>query len=344
MKAIVKYAKGYGNLEIREVPKPEIKNTEVLIEIKASGICGSDLQHYETGDHLIIPVILGHEFSGEVVEIGKDVGGWEIGERIVSETHAQTCQECYLCKSGNYHLCKNRKGFGSSVNGAFTKYIAVPARLLHRIPDELSYPEAALLQPAADIAHAVFTMTHVTPGDTVLVLGPGPMGLLTIEFSRVIGAGKIIVAGLDEDQARLAIATQIGGDYCINVSKEDLVEKVNGLTQGRGADVVFEVSGSKAAFLAGLKAMGRRGQMIIIGVPIQAVEIDLGALQAKEQTIQSSIMSTWLDYERVIQLSRAGKISLNPLISHLLPLAEWKKGFDLALSKKACKVIFTGPG
>jgi len=342
--AIVKVAKGHGNIEIREIPKPQIQDDEVLIEIKAAGLCGSDLHHYEVGDQTAIPVVLGHEFSGSVLEMGRKVKGWKVGDRIVSETHAHICGECSLCKTGAYHLCKERKGFGSGVNGAFTQYLAVPACLLHRIPDGLSYPEAAVLQPVADIVHAVVVNSKVEAGHTVAVLGPGPMGLLTAEVARAIGAGQVIVAGLDEDQKRLEIAHAIGADHTINISKENLFERVMELTDGHGANVVFEASGSKAALVDGLKIMAKKGQMTIIGVPRQPVEIDPRALQAAEQTIKGSVMSTWPDYEQAIRLAKTGRLKLQPLITDVLPMIEWKKGFDLALAKKACKVVFTPVG
>lgn len=344
MKAIVKFAKGYGNLEIREIPKPQIKENDVLIEIKAAGVCGSDLQHYEVGDHLTIPVVLGHEFSGVVAEIGSGVRGWNLGDRVVSETHAHVCYECQLCKAGDYHLCKERKGFGSSVNGAFTQYLAVPSRLLHRIPDNITYPEATLLQPAADIVHAVITNTNLKPGNIVVVIGPGPMGLLTVEVSRAIGAGQVIVVGLDADQERMEIAKKVGADLIINGSKENVVERVREVTDGRGADVIFEVSGVKTAFLQALEILGRKGQLTIIGVPTEPVEIVPQTLQNAEQTIKGSYLSNWLDYERAIQLTKADRLQLKPLLSDVLPITEWKKGFNLALAKKACKVVFTPVG
>ena len=341
VKALVKFAKGRGNVEIREIPRPKIKKNEVLIDIKAGGICGSDLHHYEVGDQITVPVVLGHEFSGDVVEIGSEVKGWELGERIVSETHAHACYGCHLCRAGHYHLCKERKGFGSAVNGAFTQYLAVPARLLHRIPDSLDYPEATILQPAADVVHAVVANTNVKPGDTVVVIGPGPMGLLTVEVSRAVGAGQVIVVGLDRHKERMELAKKIGADFIINGSKESVVDRVNDLTDGRGANVVFEASGTKAAFLQGLEILAKKGQMTLIGVPTQPVEIDPRALQAAEQTIKGSILSTWSDYERAIQLAKTGRLQLKPLITHVVPLTEWKTGFDLALTKKGCKVVFT---
>lgn len=344
MKAIVKFARGYGNIEIREIQRPVVKEGEVLVEIKAAGICGSDLHHYEIGDQVAIPVVLGHEFSGDVVEIGSGVKGWKIGERVVSETHAYACYGCHLCQTGKYHLCKERKGFGSGVDGAFTQFIAVPARLLHRIPDHLSYPEGTIIQPAADIVNAVVTNSSLKAGDAVVVLGPGPMGLLTVEVARAAGAGRVIVVGLDADKERMDIAARIGADITINSGKEDPVERVKVLTNGRGADVVFEVTGAKGALLQGLQMLVQKGQMTIIGVHRLPVEIPIRALQRAEQSISGSAMSTWIDYERAIQLTKAGRIQLKPLITDVLPITEWQKGFDLALSKRACKVIFTPVG
>jgi 2-desacetyl-2-hydroxyethyl bacteriochlorophyllide A dehydrogenase len=315
-----------------------------MVEIKAAGICGTDLHHYEIGDQVAIPVVLGHEFSGDVIEIGKGVKGWKVGERVVSETHAHACYECYLCQTGKYHLCKERKGFGSSVDGAFTQFLAVPARLLHRIPDHLSYPEATIIQPAADMVNAVITNSSLKAGDTVVVLGPGPMGLLTVEVTRAAGAGRVIVVGLDADRERMDIAAKIGADITINSSREDPVERVKALTDARGADVVFEVTGAKTALLQGLQMLAQKGQMTIIGVHRQPVEIPIRALQRAEQSIRGSAMSTWIDYERAIQLAKSGRIQLKPLISDVLPLTEWQKGFDMALNKQACKVIFTPVG
>ena len=269
---------------------------------------------------------------------------WKLGDRVVSETHAYVCERCYLCRAGNYHLCKERKGFGSGVDGAFTQYLAVPARLLHGIPDSLSYPEATILQPAADIVHAVIGNARIRPGHTVVVLGPGPMGLLTAEVARAAGAGQVIIVGLDVDQERLKKAAEIGADVAINGSKEDVVKRVHELTEGRGADAVFEVSGARAAFLQGLELLGQKGEMTIIGVHSQLAELGIRPFQRAERVIRGSAMSTWPDYEKALQLTRAGRLQLKPLVTDVLPITEWKKAFDLALSKKACKVIFTPVG
>jgi 2-desacetyl-2-hydroxyethyl bacteriochlorophyllide A dehydrogenase len=341
MKVLVKFAEGTGNLEIREMPRPVPKDDEALVEIKAVGICGSDLQHYHSLHKITIPVVLGHEFSGDIVEVGGNVGSWSIGDRIASETHAHICKQCYLCRTLNYYLCKERKGFGSGVHGAFAKYISVPVRLLHRIPDNISYEEATVIQPAADVFHAVYTNTTITPGSNVVVFGPGPMGLLSVHFSRLLGAGRIIVVGLSSDKERMLIAKKMGADYTINLEKESLIDRVREITDGTGADVILEASGSAKAFYDGLKILAIKGQVTIIGVPTEPVELSLQELQHKEQRIQTSVMSSWPDYERVIQLIEAEKLSFSPLVTHILPIEDWEKGFELALSKKACKVVFT---
>jgi L-iditol 2-dehydrogenase len=352
MKALMKVAEGYGNLEIREIPKPEIRNDEVLIEIKAVGICGSDLHHYEHGaatgipavHQMAIPVVLGHEFTGDIVDIGGEIKGWALGDRIISETHARICGNCDLCRRGDYHLCPERKGFGAAVDGAFTQYIAVPARLLHRLPDQIDYVEGTVLQPAADVVHAVVTITDLRPGSTVAVIGPGPMGLLAAQLSRVLGAAKVIVSGLDADKARMEVSRKMGVDFIINKSREDLVKRVRELTDGTGADVVFETSGTKAGFLDALKIMAKRGQMTVIGVPTKPVEVSLEDLQLSEQRIQTSIMSTWRDYECAIKLVQGGRLDFKQIVTDVLPLTEWEKAFDLALTKQACKVVFTPIG
>ena len=164
MKALVKPAKVSGVLEVREVDDPVVTADRVLVEVKVAGICGSDVKHLHRVRHE--PVILGHEFSGEVVEVGGLVDGWRAGDRIVSETSGHICGHCRFCMTGDYHLCRERKGLGSGMDGAFTKYMVLPPRLLHGIPDGLSYDEAALVQPCADIVNAVTRKAEVYPGDT----------------------------------------------------------------------------------------------------------------------------------------------------------------------------------
>jgi L-iditol 2-dehydrogenase len=341
MKALMKMAAGIGNLEVKDVEKPRAISDTVLVEVKSVGICGSDLQYYEWRTEIKTPVVLGHEFAGEIVELGEGVKGWKIGDRVVSETSAVICGTCLYCRSGNYNLCKERKGFGSGVNGAFAKYLAVPTRLLHRLPDNLSYDEGAVVQPCADIVHAVTINAQILPGDTVVVLGSGPMGLLTTQVAKARGAGKIIVTGLGIDAGRLRIAKEVGADLTINVEVEDLIERIKQLTNGVGADVVFEVTGSGPAMMQALDTVRRQGQIIVIGVNIKPVALNMFKILENEITIQGSSMSNWKDYERAIDLISRGVIKIHPLITHKFPITEYNQAFKLLVEKKAGKILFT---
>ena len=341
MKALVKFASGYGNLEVRDVEEPKIGPEQVLVEVKAAGICGSDLHYYEGSGDIKTPIILGHEFSGDIVQVGAKVTGWAAGDRIASETSYHICGRCYFCKYGNYPLCSERKGFGSGVDGVFTKHVAVPARLLHRLPDNLSYSEGAVVQPAADIVHAVTRNARVLAGDTVVVMGPGPMGLLTAQVARAQGAGRVIVTGLTADEKRLEIAQRVGADLTINVQKEDPIKTVMDLTNGMGADVIFEITGAPAAPPQALDMIRKKGQIVIVGVHSRLVQLDMLKFLEKEAVMRASIMSNWIDYERAIGLMVIGKIRAKELITHEFPISDWKQAFSLALDKTACKVILT---
>jgi L-iditol 2-dehydrogenase len=348
MKALLKVHEGFGNLELRDIPEPTVQRNEVIVKIRATGICGSDLHHYRFGTssnpasihNIKIPVVLGHEFAGDIVEVGSDVSTWKIGDRIVSETHARYCGTCRQCRTGNYHLCVDRKGFGSSVDGSFTELLAVPARLLHLLPDNLSYPEATILQPAADIVHAIWTNSSLSTGDTVVVVGPGPMGLLAVQLSKLAGAGQVLVAGLTADAGRLKMATALGADLVVNLDEQDLSAVVREHSCGRGADAVFETSGSQAGFLAGIALLAKKGTLTVIGVHDQPVQVRLDLLQQNEQRIHTSILSTWRDYDLAITLARQGQLRLKEMVTGVFKLTEWQEAFEYALSKQGCKVVF----
>ena len=182
MKALVKYQSGDGFVELRDVKIPEIKNDEVLIRVKACGICGSDIHILHDEFKNYPPVILGHEFSGEIAEVGKKVDGWNKGDRVVSELHIEACRVCYLCRNGQAQICPKKRAIGSGSNGAFAEYMKVPTWLLHRIPESVSFEAAALTEPTAISIDAIIETGKVKPGDFVAITGPGPIGLLIDEL------------------------------------------------------------------------------------------------------------------------------------------------------------------
>lgn len=332
MKALYRVGPELGQVEIRELDEPKLSNNNVLVEVKAAGICGSDVKQYKGLTNFRAPTVMGHEFSGQIVDVGEDVEGWHAGDRIISECFPYVCGRCYYCLTGEYVHCPNKK-----VVGAFTKYVALPPSIIHRIPDTLPYDEAALVQPCADAFSAVTRNSDVLPGDTVVVLGPGPIGLFINQVARVNGAGSVIQTG--HKGVRLSIAEKIGADVTIAVEEEDTVNRVLELTDGGGADIVYEASGASSAALHAFDLVRRQGQITFMTAPSEQVPLLLGKIVSKELTVKGSLVSKWIDYERCVKLISQGSIKVKPIITHKYPLTDWKKAFDAILNKKAGKVL-----
>ena len=341
MRALVKTTEGTGNLELREVPVPQVKADEVLIRVKACGICGSDLKIQDDQHPFTPPVVIGHEFSGEIVEVGVGVTGWQKRDRVVSEQHVGACGRCRQCLTGDVFACSSKRAPGYFTDGAFAEFIKVPAWLLHRIPDKLSYVEAAFSEPSAVAAHGMLDRTGIAPEDVVLILGCGPIGLVAAKMALVSGASKVIITGIDRDEnARLAKAREIGVDHVVNVMQMDLAELVNDLTEGEGADVVIELSGALPAIKQAFQLARRLGRVGIIGQP-PADEIEIPYRQAmfRALTISFSYSSKFTSWERTLSLFERGAIQPSQFITHVLPLDDWEKGFNLSRSGEAVKVV-----
>src|SRR5436190_9849584 len=246
--AVVNFAPEKGSVEIREIERPDIGPEDVLLEVANVGVCGSDL-HQWTGDHswpVNYPVVLGHEFSGVVIEVGARATGWTVGTRAVSETAAVVDLDCPLTKQGLYNLDPNRKGFGYGVDGAMTRYVRVPARCLHRLPDNLSFEKAGLTEPCCVAFNAVVMNAAVKPGDRVVVLGPGPIGILCAAMARLQGA-EVAIAGLERDRTRLAVAESYG---CTAIT--DGLEAWAKQGDGLGVDGVVDAAGVSATLKTAL--------------------------------------------------------------------------------------------
>jgi L-iditol 2-dehydrogenase len=268
MAALLKTARGPGNMELGRAPIPEVAPDEVLIQVHACGICSSDLK-IEADEHPYIPpVVLGHEFAGEIVEAARDVGSWSVGDRVVAEQHTHACGRCRQCLTGNAFACASKRAPGYMIDGGFAEFITMLAWLLHRIPDNLSYVEAALSEPAAVAAHGVLDRTGIAPEDVVLVLGCGPIGLLAAKMAQAAGAARVVVTGIDRDEeVRLPRARELGIDHALNGMQTDLAAFVSDLTGGEGADVVIELSGAPPAITQAFQLARRLGRVGIIGQP-----------------------------------------------------------------------------
>lgn len=340
MRALVKYDKGAGNMEIRDVPVPIPGPDEVLVKIEAVGICGTDLKIRD--DHFICvpPVIVGHEFSGTVAGLGEAVGQWNIGDRVVSEQHTLACGYCRYCLSGKRQFCLSKRSPGYMIDGAFTEYIKVSASLLHRMPDEMSFEEGAVVEPMAVAAYGILGRCGIQPEDYVIILGSGPIALLAVQMVKAEGASRILVTGIDADEkTRFPAAEAFGAYRTVNVLKEDPVKVVMEDTGGMGADVVIDLSGAPRAILQGLEMLRRDGRFCALGLPPSDVAVAWSKLALKAANIVFSFSSDFESWERCLSMIKHGKVKLSDFINDVYPLENWEEAFDLASSGEVLKVI-----
>ncbi len=341
MEALVKYANEPGRVEIREMPEPEITPDQVLLRVRAVGICGSDLEmyHHKITFPVRPPVILGHEFSGTVEAVGADVGDFRPGDRVVSETAAYICGKCAECRTGNYNQCPNRLGFGVLINGADAPLVAVRQGALHHVPDSVDLAEAALTEPLCVAYNALVVKSRIRPGDVVVVLGPGPIGLMATQVARVCGASTIILAGLNRDSARMRIGQEVGATHIVDLTTDDLPRLVAELSGGRGADLVVDAAGPSATVKLAMEIVRRNGQITKIAWGPKPLDLSLDPLLAKAVTLQGVFSHTWDTWERALRLEATGQVNLRALISHRVPLREWKTAFDALESGAAVKAL-----
>jgi len=315
MKAIVKYKKGDGFVELREVARPTVDSDSVLIKVKAAGICGTDIHIFQDEFEYSPPVIMGHEFSGDIVKVGEKVKGWKVGDRVVSEPHTGACRVCRLCRTGNPQVCSKKRPIGSGTDGAFAEFIKVPSWLLHRIPEEVSFEEAALTEPIAICVHCILEKTGIETGDFVAILGPGPIGLLAAQVVKNAGASYVLISGTSRDaKIRLKLAGELGIDYVVNTDKEDPISKVRELTNGEGADVVVEASGSPSAINQAFQMVRRGGRISALGMTKEEkVEIpwNMGIMKGIQITLPFSSGYTSKAFS-LIEKVQAVKVLLIP--------------------------------
>jgi L-iditol 2-dehydrogenase len=341
MLGLFKTAKGPGNMALLETPVPTPRGNEVLIEVKAAGICGTDIHIKHDGYPYWPPVIMGHEFSGVIVEVGAEVSGWQAGDRVVAEPHTLACGRCELCRTGNIQLCAAKRSPGWGIHGAFARYLAMPVHLLHRLPDTISFEEGAVVEPAANVVHDVLERGRVEPNDTVVVLGPGPIGLMALMAARAVGAGQVIVVGTAEDEeTRLPTALELGADAIIVAGRQDPVQRVMELTGGRGADLVVEASGSPRAIASTVGMVRRMGRIAAVGLTGKDdIPFPWSAAAWKVCTIIFNLSTGYTSWDRAIGLIAAKKINIARLITHVEPLQSWERAFESVESKRGLKAL-----
>ncbi|WP_047982688.1 zinc-binding dehydrogenase [Ornithinibacillus contaminans] len=340
MKSLVKTELGFGNLFVQDKPEPSVGKGQVKIEVKYAGICGSDIHTYEGHYKVAAPVTLGHEFAGEVVEVGEDVTEFTIGDRVTSETTFYICGECEYCKTQDYNLCNHRKGLGTQQDGGFAKYLIARKESVHHLPEHVDYQSAAMTEPLACTHHAV-AKTDIYEGDIVVVIGPGPIGLLAAQVAKSRGA-TVIITGLTNDKVRLDKAKEVGIDYTVNTQEADLKEFVNELTNGYGADVVFECSGAVPAAKQGLDVLRKKGQYAQVGLFAQPeVSFDLEKIIQKEIRVVGSRSQKPADWEPSLALMNTGKVNAKALVTHIFDITQWDEAYQVIKSGEAIKVLLT---
>lgn len=339
MKAIVKHHRGYG-AELQMVDIPQIKEDEVLIKVKATSICGTDVHIYTWDEwsesRVNPPYVFGHEFAGEIVEVGSKVTNVVLGDQVSAETHI-VCYECPQCLTGDYHICKNTKIIGVDTHGCFAEYVALPAVNVWKNPKDMPYDVASVQEPMGNAVHTV--LAGDVAGKTVAVIGCGPIGIMAVGVAKAAGASQVIAIDLNE--YRLDLATKMGATTVINAKENNPVDLVMELTDGNGVDVICEMSGHPIAMNQGFKMVTNGGRVSILSLPVRPVELDItNDIVFKGVTVQGitgrKMYTTW---QQVSRLLKSGQVDLKPMITHHFPLEDFEKGFDLMISGQCGKVV-----
>jgi alcohol dehydrogenase/L-iditol 2-dehydrogenase len=342
MAAVVNYSGEPGSVELREVPVPDIGDEDVLLEVRAVGICGSDVHQWQ-GSHswpVNYPCILGHEFGGVVVRRGARVGAFQEGDRVVSETAAVIDPASPLTRAGNYQLDPSRLGFGYGVNGAMTSYVRVPERCLHHVPAELPFEIAALTEPCCVAYSAVCGHAAITPGDDVLVMGPGPIGLLCGAMARLSGAGRVVVSGLASDHRRFQVAREMGLDTVLASDVPDLVKTTYG---GLGFDLVVDAAGVSPTLKLAIEVVRPGGTISKVGWGRRPLDFSIDPIVQKAVTLQGSFSHNWPIWERVLRLLGTGQLDVTPLLNRVATLEAWEDCFEKMHACDFVKAVLTPP-
>lgn len=341
MKAIVKTSQEAGAFEVKEVPVPKPGRGEILVQVKAASLCYTDVailnNKYKGRRPVPIPIIMGHEGTGVVASLGEGVDNVSAGDRVGLEV-VYGCGYCINCLNGNGNMCPNWRHIGITYDGIFADYVVVPARAAHKLPDNVSFIDAACLEP---ISLTVRTMEQVKPivGDTVAIFGPGAIGLFHLQAFKAAGAGQVIMIGIDQDVKRFEKAKELGADHIVNADREDVAKRVRELTDGLGADIVVETASSPAVFPLAIEVAAARGRVSFFGLYPEATVSPL--------TIARSGLKIFGDagslpryFVRAVRWLKYEKVRARPLATRLFRLDEAKEALEASRMGEVAKVIF----
>lgn len=321
-----------------EQPTPEVGHNDLLIKIRKTAICGTDMHIYNwdswSQKTIPVPMIVGHEYLGEVVDMGQEVRGFDIGDRVSGEGHI-TCGHCRNCRAGRRHLCRNTQGVGVNRQGAFAEYLVIPAFNAFKIPDNISDDLASIFDPFGNAVHTALSFDLV--GEDVLITGAGPIGIMAAGVAKHVGARHVVITDIND--YRLSLAEKLGATRAVNVAKEKLEDVMQELHMTEGFDVGLEMSGVPAALHDMLAKMNNGGKIAMLGIPPDNVAVDWNQVIFKGLTIKGiygrEMFETWYKMASLIQ----GGLDISPIITHKLTVDEFQQGFDIMGSGQSGKVI-----
>lgn len=343
MRAIVKTKKGEGFLEMQERPLPQIENDEVLIRVSYAGICGTDIHIKHDQYPYWPPVIIGHEFSGIVEKTGEDVRDFSEGDHVVGEPHNLHCGKCELCRTGNIQLCLKKRSIGWGIDGAFAEYVKMPESLLHKIPEGVSLSDAAMAEPCAIVAHQLLERGRILPGQTVVIMGLGPIALIAAQMAKIAGAGKIIMCGCNSDEGiRLAALQKLSAcDRFINVQKENAEEVLKEEMEKGGVDVVVEASGAASAIRSGVRLLKKKGLFCGIGMTNnEEIPFPWNMAMQKAIDLQFNMSSSFRGWEMALSLLKSGKLRTEELYE-IRQLSAFEAAFEDLEKGNAIKILLS---
>jgi L-iditol 2-dehydrogenase len=340
MQGLMKVAPGPGNLELRQLPDPIAGPNDVVVQVAATGICGSDLHIQDDEYKVVPPVVIGHETAGVVVATGADVKGVRPGDRVTSRTTISTCGECALCRAGRTNLCPQRRWLGGHVDGGFATYFVVPEATILPLPDSVSFDAGALTEPLACCVHGVLELAQPVPGSLAVVSGPGPIGLLCAQVARAAGA-EVVILGTGVDGGRFALARRLGFEHLVDVQARPAAEALRALWGEREPDLLVEAAGAPSSLEGCLNLAPRGGTVLQIGLYGRPVPVAVDTLVLKEIRLLGSFSSTPTAWPTAVDLLARGAVQAEPLVTSKRPLAEWAPAFDAARGKAEGKILLT---
>jgi threonine 3-dehydrogenase len=339
MRALVK-SKPERGIWMERIRKPDVGHNDVLIKVNKTAICGTDIHIYQWDDWarktIPVPMAVGHEFSGEIVETGIEVKGYDVGDRVSAEGHV-TCGVCRNCRAGRRHLCRSSVGVGVNRPGAFAEYISVPAFNIFKLPDVVTDDMAAILDPFGNATHTALSFDLV--GEDVLITGAGPIGIMAVAIARFAGARHVVIT--DVNDFRLGLAEKMGATVALNVTEGAIDDVMKNLGMTEGFDVGMEMSGNPAAFKDLIRTMHHGGKVALLGIPPGEMAIDWNEVIFKGLIIKGiygrEMFETWYKMSSMLQSG----LDLSPMITHRFPVEDFQEAFDLMESGQSGKIILS---